>query len=73
MSMKKTIFVLCALFLQMKGNAVTVETTANLNVYYPEYTRIGLVWGKGKWKFMHSIWIWVVVGTMRGIVIKMGK
>ena len=28
------------------GHAVTVEKTANLNVYYPEYTRIDLVCGQ---------------------------
>ena len=26
--------------------AVTIETTANLNVYYPEYTKIDLVCGQ---------------------------
>ena len=29
-----------------KGFAVTVETTVNLNVYYPEYSRIDLVCGQ---------------------------
>jgi len=33
-------------FLQLNGYAVTVETTANLNVYYPEYTKIDLVCGQ---------------------------
>ena len=34
------------LLLVLKGNAVTIETTANLNVYYPEYSRIDLVCGQ---------------------------
>ena len=28
------------------GNSTTIETTANLNVYYPEYTKIDLVCGQ---------------------------
>ena len=34
------------MLLQIKCFAVTVETTANLNVYYPEYSRIDLVCGQ---------------------------
>lgn len=33
-------------FLQLNGYAVTVEATANLNVYYPEYTKTDLVCGQ---------------------------
>ena len=34
------------MLLQIKCFAVTVETTENLNVYYPEYSRIDLVFGQ---------------------------
>ena len=34
------------LLLQISCFAVTVETTANLNVYYPEYTKVDLVCGQ---------------------------
>ena len=36
-----SIVVLSVLF--VTGHAVTVEKTANLNVYYPEYSKIDLV------------------------------
>ena len=32
--------------LQIRCFAVTVETTTNLNVYYPDYTKIDLVCGQ---------------------------
>ncbi len=41
--MKKTLFLAFILFLQVSGYAVTVKTSANINVYYPEYSRIDLV------------------------------
>jgi len=44
--MKKIIYLVTFLFLQLNSYAVTVETTANLKVYYPEYSRIDLVCGK---------------------------
>ena len=44
--MKKVILIIALLILASKGHAVTVEKTANLNVYYPEYTRIDLVCGQ---------------------------
>lgn len=34
------------ILLQIKCFSVTIETTANLNVYYPEYSRIDLVCGQ---------------------------
>ena len=43
--MKKILYIATFLFLELNGYAVTVETTANLNVYYPEYTKIDLVCG----------------------------
>ena len=43
---KKSLFIVIMLLLVLKGNAVTVETTANLNVYYPEYSKIDLVCGQ---------------------------
>ena len=43
---KKGYIIVMLLLLVLKGNAVTVETTANLNVYYPEYSRIDLVCGQ---------------------------
>ena len=33
-------------FFTIRVHAVTVETTANLNLYYPEYTKIDLVCGQ---------------------------
>ena len=44
--MKKLYFILFLMLLQIKCFAVTVETTVNLNVYYPEYSRIDLVCGQ---------------------------
>jgi len=44
--MKKLYFILFLMLLQIKCFAVTVETTENLNVYYPEYSRIELVCGQ---------------------------
>ena len=44
--MKKTIIVIVLLAIATIGYAVTVETTVNLNVYYPEYTKIDLVCGQ---------------------------
>ena len=32
--------------LTYNSSAVTVETTTNLNVYYPEYSRVDLVCGQ---------------------------
>ena len=43
---KKGHIIVMLLLLVLKGNAVTIETTANLNVYYPEYSRIDLVCGQ---------------------------
>ena len=44
--MKKIIYFLALLVFSQEGNAVIVETTANLNVYYPDYSRIDLVCGQ---------------------------
>jgi hypothetical protein len=46
--MNKNRVILIAAFLAFTfmGQAVTVETTANLKVYYPEYTGIDLVCGQ---------------------------
>ena len=44
--MKKLYFILFSMLLQIKCFAVTVEITVNLNVYYPEYSRINLVCGQ---------------------------
>ena len=46
MNMKKILFIVVLLVLQIVVHAVTVETTSNLNVYYPEYTKIDLVCGQ---------------------------
>lgn len=46
MHMKKIIIIPILLVLFMRSYAVTVETTANLNVYYPEYSKIDLVCGQ---------------------------
>ena len=43
---KKSHFIVILLLLVLKGNAVIVETTANLNVYYPDYTKIDLICGQ---------------------------
>ena len=44
--MKKVILIIALLILAFKGHAVTAVTTTNLNVYYPEYTKIDLVCGQ---------------------------
>ena len=44
--MKKVITTLLLALLQISCFAVSVETTTNLNVYYPEYTKIDLVCGQ---------------------------
>ena len=44
--MKRIISILALVLLQISCFAVTVEMTANLNVYYPEYTKIDLVCGQ---------------------------
>ena len=41
--MKKIKIIVVVLVLITRTYAVTVKTTANLNVYYPEYSRIDLV------------------------------
>ena len=38
--------VIAIMALTYKSYAVTVETTNNLNVYYPEYTKIDLICGQ---------------------------
>ena len=45
-NMKKFLFIVTLLVQQIGVLAVTVETTTNLNVYYPEYTKIDLVCGQ---------------------------
>ena len=44
--MKKIVSILALVLLQISCYAVTVETTTNLTVYYPEYTKIDLVCGQ---------------------------
>ena len=44
--MKKVISIIASVLLHIYSFAVTVETTTNLNVYYPEYTKIDLVCGQ---------------------------
>lgn len=46
MNKKNLIIILALLILANKGYAVTVETTFNLNVYYPEYSKIDFVCGQ---------------------------
>ena len=46
MNKKNLIIILALLILANKGYAVTVETTFNLNAYYPEYSKIDLVCGQ---------------------------
>ena len=43
---KKRHFIVILLLLVLNSNAVTVKTTANFNVYYPEYSKIDLVCGQ---------------------------
>ncbi len=45
-NMKKFLFIIAFLVQQIDVLAVTVETTVNLNVYYPEYTKIDLICGQ---------------------------
>lgn len=45
-NMKKFLFIVALLVQQIDVLAVTVETTVNLNVYYPEYTKIDLICGQ---------------------------
>ena len=42
-NMKKFLFIVALFVQQIDVLAVTVERTVNLNVYYPEYTKIDLV------------------------------
>ena len=47
--MNKRNIILCLTvlsFFTIRGHAVTIVTTTNLNVYYPEYTKIDLVCGQ---------------------------
>ena len=44
--MKQLLSIVVLGALSVTGHAVTVETTANLNVYYPEYTKVDLVCGQ---------------------------
>ena len=44
--MKKITMVIAIMALTYDSFAVTIETTVNLNVYYPEYTKIDLVCGQ---------------------------
>ena len=41
--MKRIFFFVCILAIAVKGYAVIVENTVNLNVYYPEFSKIDLV------------------------------
>ena len=44
--MKKVISLITLALLQIGCFAVNVETTTNLNVYYPDYTKIDLICGQ---------------------------
>ena len=44
--MKKIMLISVLLAMSLRGYAVSIETTANLNVYYPEYSKIDLVCGQ---------------------------
>ena len=44
--MKQLLSIVVLSALSVTVNAVTVEKTANLNVYYPEYSKIDLVCGE---------------------------
>ena len=46
MNRKRIILIATCLAFTFVGQAVTVETTANLKVYYPEFTMIDLVCGQ---------------------------
>jgi hypothetical protein len=43
---KKFLSIIALLVLCVQGRAVTVETTASLTVYYPDFSRIDLVCGQ---------------------------
>ena len=43
---KKKHLVVILLLLVLNGNAVTIQSTENLNAYFPEYTKIDLVCGQ---------------------------
>lgn len=45
-SMKLLLSIVVLGALSVTGHAVTVEKTANLNVYYPEYSKVNLVCGQ---------------------------
>ena len=45
--MKQLLSIVILGALSVTGHAVTVEKTANLNVYYPEYSKIDLNHGDG--------------------------
>ena len=44
--MKRVFYIVVLLILHISGYAVNVETTINLNAYYPEYSKIDLVCGQ---------------------------
>ena len=44
--MKKRLMICLVAVMAVGAQAATVETTANLNVYYPEYTKVDLVCGQ---------------------------
>ena len=44
--MKRIVSIMAWVLLQISCFAVNIETTDNLNVYYPEYTKIDLVCGQ---------------------------
>ena len=46
MNMKNFLFIVALIALQINVHAVTVKATDNLNVYYPEYTKLDLVCGQ---------------------------
>ena len=46
MKTNRIIFCIVSIVLTARAYAVTVETTANLNVYYPQYSKIDLVCGQ---------------------------
>ncbi len=44
--MKKILFIVTLFFLHVYCYAVSIESTADLNVYYPKYSKVDLVCGK---------------------------
>ena len=44
--MKRVFYIVVLLILHISGYAVNVETTVNLNAYYPDYAKIDLVCGQ---------------------------